>query len=70
MFSVAINGFKAFSSLHYKSSSIEHTAMIQSNEDARIHASNISEMSHLIQLKASKIWMSLNFSVDPFATES
>ena len=70
MFSAAINGLKAFSSLHYKSSFIEHIAMIQSNGDARIHASDISEMSHMIQLKASKIWMSLNFSVDLLATES
>ena len=65
-----INGLKAYSPLHYKSSFIEHIAMIQSNEDARIHVSDMSEMSHMIQLKGSKIWMSLTFSVDLLATES
>ena len=44
MFSVGINGLKAFSTLHYKSSFIEHITMVQSNEDARIRASDMSEM--------------------------
>ena len=44
MFSVAINGLKAFNTLYYKSSVIQHIAMVQSNEDARIRASDMSEM--------------------------
>ena len=44
MFSVAINGLKDFNTLHYKSSFIEHIAMVQSNEDARIHTSDMTEM--------------------------
>ena len=44
MFSVAINGSKAFNTLHYKSSFIDHIAMVQSNEDVRIWASDMSEM--------------------------
>ena len=39
MFSVAING-----TLHYKSSFIEHVAMVQSNEDARIGVFDMPEM--------------------------
>ena len=49
---------------------MEHIAIIQSNEDARIHASDMSEMSHVIQLKPSKIWMSLTFSVDLLVLQS
>ena len=70
MFSVAINGLKAISTLHYKSSFIEHIAIGQSNEDARVRASDVFEMSQVIQPKASKMGMSLNFSLDPLATES
>ena len=44
MFSVAINGLKVLSTLDYKSSFIEHIAMVQSNEDARISASDMFEM--------------------------
>ena len=43
MFSVSINGLKSFNTLHYESYFIEHIAMVQSNEDARIHASDMSE---------------------------
>ena len=69
MFSVAINGLKAINTLHYKSSFIEHIAIVQSNEDARVRASDVFEMSQVIQPKASKMGMSLNFSLDPLATE-
>ena len=47
MFSVAINanGLKTFSTLHYSLSSfIDFIAMVHSNEDARISASDTSEM--------------------------
>ena len=44
VFSVAINGLKAFSTLHYKNSFIDQIAMVQSNEHARISASDMSEM--------------------------
>ena len=44
MFSVAINGLKDFNTLHYKSSFIEHIAMVQSNEDARIRVYDMTEM--------------------------
>ena len=62
LLSLAINGLKALNTLHYKSSFIERIAMVLSNEDARIRASDMSEMrvkSQMIQLKASKIWMSV-----------
>ena len=51
MISVAING-----TLHYKSSFIEHIAMVQSNEDARISVFDMSEMrvSQVIQPKRQK----------------
>ena len=45
MFSVVINGLKAFSTLHYKGSFIERIAMVQSNRDTRISASDMSEIS-------------------------
>ena len=62
--SVAING-----TLH-KSSFIEHIAMVQSNEDARISVFDKSEMrvSQVIQPKASRMWMSFDFSLDLIAT--
>ena len=41
MFSVAINWLKGFHTLHYESSFI---AMVQSNEDARIGVSDMSEV--------------------------
>ena len=65
MFSVAING-----TLHYKSSFIEHIAMVQSNEDARISVFDMSEIrvSQVIQPKASRMWMSFDFSLDLLAT--
>ena len=44
MFFVAINVLKDFNTLHCKSSFIEHIAMVQSNEDAKIHASDMIEM--------------------------
>ena len=40
LFSVAINGLKAALQKFF----IEHIAMVQSNEDARIRASDMSEM--------------------------
>ena len=45
MFSVAINGLKDPYLLHYNSSFIEHVAMVQSNEDARIRVSDMTEMT-------------------------
>ena len=53
--SVAING-----TLQYKSSFVEHIAMVQSNEDARMSVFDMSEMrvSQVIQPKASRMWMS------------
>ena len=64
MLSVAING-----TLHY-SSFIEHIAMVQSNEDARVSVFGMSEMriSQVIQPKASRMWMALDFSQDLLAT--
>ena len=44
MFPAAINGLKTFGTLHYKSSFYKHIAMVQSNEDARISASDMSEV--------------------------
>ena len=44
MFSVAINGLKAFSTLQYKNFFIEQIAMVQSSEHARISASEMSAM--------------------------
>ena len=58
MFSVAVNGLKTFSTLHHESSFTEHIALVRSNEDARISASDMSEMSLVIKPKASRIWMS------------
>ena len=42
MFFVAINWLKGFHTLHYESSFV---AMVQSNEDARIRVSHMSEES-------------------------
>ena len=60
MFSVAING-----TLHCKSSFIGHIATVQSNEDARLSVFDMSEMrvSQVIQAKASRMWMSFDFSL-------
>ena len=55
MFSVAFNGLKTFSTLHYKSSFIDFIAMVHSNKDVRISASDTSEMrvkTSVIQPKA------------------